>query len=72
MKIQEAVLPDWFQSLTDCDTNTETKQKRAMKSVDRTLTFLDSVLEKQRKSEVRDMRVLKQLNEKMFYFLKLM
>ncbi|XP_046577462.1 queuine tRNA-ribosyltransferase accessory subunit 2-like isoform X1 [Haliotis rubra] len=47
MKIQSAVQPDWCQALCDHDTNAESSRKRAVKSVDRTLSFLDQILQKQ-------------------------
>ncbi|CAL1545408.1 unnamed protein product [Lymnaea stagnalis] len=52
MKIQESFVPDWFQALSDGDTDKECGPKRLTKSVDRTLDFLDEVLEKKEKSEV--------------------
>ena len=52
MKVQEAIKPDWFQSMSDADTDQTSTRKRANKSVNRTLEFLENVLEKKRKSKV--------------------
>ena len=52
MKIQEAVLPDIFQCMSDGDTDNTSTRKRANKAVDRTLNFLDDILEKLKKSKV--------------------
>lgn len=51
IQLQEAVLPDWYECLCDSDTNKDSSKKRIAKSVDRTLTYLDQVLEKHSKSE---------------------
>ncbi|KAL3871143.1 hypothetical protein ACJMK2_039160 [Sinanodonta woodiana] len=51
MKIQEALLPDWYQALSDGDTSKDTSKKRAGKSVQRTLTFLDQIIERHSQSE---------------------
>lgn len=50
MAIQRALQPDWFQCLADGDTNAEVvSKKRAKKSVDRSLSFLDECLQLQEK-----------------------
>ncbi|XP_053381044.1 queuine tRNA-ribosyltransferase accessory subunit 2-like isoform X2 [Mercenaria mercenaria] len=51
VKLQEAVLPDLFQCMSDGDTDKTCTSKRARKSVDRTLNFLDDILEKVKKSQ---------------------
>jgi len=55
MAIQEALQPDWFQCLSDGEASCAeaTSIKRARKSVDRSLLFLDSCLRLQEDSEVR-------------------
>ncbi|NXU13841.1 QTRT2 ribosyltransferase, partial [Pardalotus punctatus] len=51
MDIQRAVQPDWFQCISDGDTiSGEAGRKRAKKSVDRSLSFLDVCLQLQEKS----------------------
>ncbi|XP_004373727.2 queuine tRNA-ribosyltransferase accessory subunit 2 isoform X1 [Trichechus manatus latirostris] len=54
MAIQQALQPDWFQCLSDGEASCAevTSIKRARKSVDRSLLFLDSCLQLQEKSEV--------------------
>lgn len=54
MAMQQALQPDWFQCLSDGEASFEeaTSTKRARKSVDRSLLFLDSCLKLQEKSEV--------------------
>ncbi|XP_006975816.1 queuine tRNA-ribosyltransferase accessory subunit 2 isoform X1 [Peromyscus maniculatus bairdii] len=54
MAIQEALQPDWFQCLSDGEASCAdaTSIKRARKSVDRSLQFLDSCLRLQEESEV--------------------
>ena len=52
MKVQEACQPDWYQALSDGDTNAESSRKRTGKAVDRTLQFLDQILERHGKSQV--------------------
>ncbi|XP_054830071.1 queuine tRNA-ribosyltransferase accessory subunit 2 [Eublepharis macularius] len=48
MTIQQALQPDWFQCLADGDTIAgEVSKKRAKKSVDRSLSFLDECLQLQ-------------------------
>ncbi|XP_007062147.3 queuine tRNA-ribosyltransferase accessory subunit 2 isoform X1 [Chelonia mydas] len=56
MSMQRALQPDWFQCLSDGDTiSGETSRKRAKKSVDRSLFFLDECLQLQEKSpELQD------------------
>ncbi|XP_038241156.1 queuine tRNA-ribosyltransferase accessory subunit 2 isoform X2 [Dermochelys coriacea] len=56
MSMQRALQPDWFQCLSDGDTiSGETSRKRAKKSVDRSLSFLDECLQLQEKSpELQD------------------
>ncbi|XP_066478428.1 queuine tRNA-ribosyltransferase accessory subunit 2 isoform X2 [Tiliqua scincoides] len=50
MAIQRALQPDWFQCLADGDTIAEeVSKKRAKKSVDRSLSFLDECLQMQEK-----------------------
>ncbi|ERE74853.1 queuine tRNA-ribosyltransferase subunit QTRTD1 [Cricetulus griseus] len=53
MAIQEALQPDWFQCLSDGEASCAeaTSIKRARKSVDRSLLFLDSCLRLQEESE---------------------
>lgn len=53
MKCQEAFRPTFYQALSDSDTDKNSGKKRAMKAVDRTLDFLDTILELHKKSEVR-------------------
>lgn len=54
MSMQQALKPNWFQCLSDGDTASgETSRKRAKKSVDRSLSFLDKCLELLEKSPVR-------------------
>ncbi|KAJ7320282.1 hypothetical protein JRQ81_019793 [Phrynocephalus forsythii] len=51
MAMQQAIRPDWFQCLSDGDTVAgEISKKRAKKSVDRSLSFLDECLHLQQKS----------------------
>ncbi|NWR85979.1 QTRT2 ribosyltransferase, partial [Furnarius figulus] len=51
MDIQRAIQPDWFQCISDGDTvSGEAGRKRAKKSVDRSLSFLDVCLQLQEKS----------------------
>uniref|UniRef100_A0A8D2LTG2 Queuine tRNA-ribosyltransferase accessory subunit 2 n=1 Tax=Varanus komodoensis TaxID=61221 RepID=A0A8D2LTG2_VARKO len=51
MAIQQVIQPDWFQCLSDGDTIAEViSKKRAKKSVDRSLSFLDECLQLQEKS----------------------
>ncbi|XP_042708678.2 queuine tRNA-ribosyltransferase accessory subunit 2 isoform X4 [Chrysemys picta bellii] len=51
MSMQRALQPDWLQCLSDGDTiSGETTRKRAKKSVDRSLSFLDECLQLQKKS----------------------
>ncbi|XP_066097452.1 queuine tRNA-ribosyltransferase accessory subunit 2 isoform X1 [Saccopteryx bilineata] len=54
MAIQEALQPDWFQCLSDGEVSCAeaTSIKRARKSVDRSLLFLDHCLRLQEESEV--------------------
>ncbi|XP_023573394.1 queuine tRNA-ribosyltransferase accessory subunit 2 isoform X2 [Octodon degus] len=54
MAIQQALQPDWFQCLSDGEASCEegTSIKRARKSVDRSLLFLDSCLRIQEESKV--------------------
>lgn len=55
MAIQQALQPDWFQCLSDGEASCAeaTSLKRARKSVDRSLLFLDDCLRLQEESEVR-------------------
>lgn len=54
MDIQRAIQPDWFQCISDGDTiSGEGGRKRAKKSVDRSLSFLDVCLQLLEKSPVR-------------------
>ena len=53
MRVQEAVKPDWYQALADTDTADENQRKRCRKGVDRTLQFLDAIIEKRHLSKVR-------------------
>ncbi|XP_035829348.1 queuine tRNA-ribosyltransferase accessory subunit 2 isoform X1 [Aplysia californica] len=52
MKVQEAFCPDWFQALSDGDTDKTCGKKRLLKAVDRTLDFLDDIVEMKNESEV--------------------
>lgn len=54
MAIQQALQPDWFQCLSDGEASCAeaTSIKRARKSVDRSLLFLDNCLRLQEESEV--------------------
>ncbi|KAF3827548.1 hypothetical protein GH733_003034 [Mirounga leonina] len=54
MAIQQTLQPDWFQCLSDGEASCEeaTSIKRARKSVDRSLLFLDNCLRLQEESEV--------------------
>lgn len=57
MDIQRAIQPDWFQCISDGDTiSGEVSRKRAKKSVDRSLSFLDACLQLLEKSPVRSQR----------------
>ncbi|XP_008766984.1 queuine tRNA-ribosyltransferase accessory subunit 2 isoform X5 [Rattus norvegicus] len=60
MAIQEALQPDWFQCLSDGEASCAeaTSIKRARKSVDRSLLFLDSCLRLQEDSEVLQKSVI--------------
>lgn len=54
MAIQRVIQPDLFQCLSDGDTVAgEVSRKRAKKSVDRSLSFLDECLQVQEKSPVK-------------------
>lgn len=58
VKCQEAFCPTFYQALSDSDTDKNSGKKRAMKAVDRTLDFLDTILELHKKSErLRDVGV---------------
>ncbi|XP_013911504.1 PREDICTED: queuine tRNA-ribosyltransferase subunit QTRTD1 [Thamnophis sirtalis] len=51
MDIQKAIQPDWFQCLSDGDTiSADISRKKAKKSVDRSLYFLDECLQLQENS----------------------
>ncbi|NXC42243.1 QTRT2 ribosyltransferase, partial [Penelope pileata] len=51
MDIQRAIQPDWFQCISDGDTiSGEVSRKRAKRSVDRSLSFLDACLQLLEKS----------------------
>lgn len=52
VKIQEAFRPDIYQALSDGDTDLKSAKKRTNKSVTRTLTYLDQILERVPKSEI--------------------
>ncbi|XP_062958822.1 queuine tRNA-ribosyltransferase accessory subunit 2 isoform X2 [Cynocephalus volans] len=60
MAIQQAFQPDWFQCLSDGEASCEeaTSLKRARKSVDRSLLFLDNCLRLQEESEVLQKSVI--------------
>ncbi|XP_029424038.1 queuine tRNA-ribosyltransferase accessory subunit 2 isoform X4 [Nannospalax galili] len=60
MAIQQALQPDWFQCLSDGEASCEevASIKRARKSVDRSLLFLDSCLRLQEESEVLQKSVI--------------
>ena len=53
IELQEAIQPDWFECLSDSDTNKESSRKRATKAVDRTLGFLDNIINKHKHSKVQ-------------------
>lgn len=55
MAIQQALQPDWFQCISDGEATCDeaTSIKRARKSVDRSLLFLDNCLKLQEESEVK-------------------
>ncbi|XP_048774159.2 queuine tRNA-ribosyltransferase accessory subunit 2-like isoform X2 [Ostrea edulis] len=58
IKCQEAFHPSFYQALSDADTDRKSGKKRAMKAVDRTLNFLDTILELHKKSQrLRDVGV---------------
>ena len=46
MAVQEAAHPTFYQCLSDADTDKESGRKRAGKAVDRTLSFLDRIIER--------------------------
>ncbi|XP_052831299.1 queuine tRNA-ribosyltransferase accessory subunit 2 isoform X2 [Octopus bimaculoides] len=50
MKSMEAMMPDFYQALSDGDTEQSSTAKRTKKSVDRTLDFLDEILQIHNKS----------------------
>ncbi|XP_007516376.1 queuine tRNA-ribosyltransferase accessory subunit 2 [Erinaceus europaeus] len=54
MAIQQALQPDWFQCLSDGEASCSeaTSTKRARKSVDRSLLFLDNCLKLQEESQI--------------------
>ncbi|XP_021380335.1 queuine tRNA-ribosyltransferase accessory subunit 2-like [Mizuhopecten yessoensis] len=52
VKVQEAFKPDMYQALSDGDTDLKAGKKRTNKSVTRTLTYLDDILERLPKSQV--------------------
>lgn len=57
MDIQRAIQADWFQCISDGDTiSGEGGRKRAKKSVDRSLSFLDGCLQLLEKSPVRSQK----------------
>ena len=58
IRLQEAILPDWYECLCDSDTNKDSSKKRTVKSVDRTLMYLDQVLERHKNSEVNSRVVI--------------
>uniref|UniRef100_F7HW84 Queuine tRNA-ribosyltransferase accessory subunit 2 n=1 Tax=Callithrix jacchus TaxID=9483 RepID=F7HW84_CALJA len=60
MAIQQALQPDWFQCLSDGEVSCKeaTSIKRARKSVDRSLLFLDNCLRLQEESEVLQKSVI--------------
>nr|XP_022325988.1 queuine tRNA-ribosyltransferase accessory subunit 2-like isoform X2 [Crassostrea virginica] len=51
VKCQESFQPTFYQALSDSDTDKNSGKKRATKAVDRTLNFLDDVLDLHKKSE---------------------
>ena len=52
MRVQAAIVPDVYQALCDCDTDGTSGKKRLLKSVERTLHFLDKCLEKHSVAQV--------------------
>ncbi len=52
MQIQEAFQPDFYQALCDADTDSNSSRKRCIKSMDRTLDFLDKIIDKHNEKEV--------------------
>nr|XP_005994929.1 PREDICTED: queuine tRNA-ribosyltransferase subunit QTRTD1 isoform X1 [Latimeria chalumnae]XP_014343261.1 PREDICTED: queuine tRNA-ribosyltransferase subunit QTRTD1 isoform X1 [Latimeria chalumnae] len=59
ISMQQALQPDWYQCMADSDVMGEgVSQKRARKSVDRTLAFLDECLQLQQKSKTLNSEVI--------------
>ncbi|KAL4218928.1 Queuine tRNA-ribosyltransferase subunit qtrtd1 [Mactra antiquata] len=54
----EAMIPDWFQSMSDADTDSTSTNKRAGKAVERTIKFLDLILENLKTSKTLEKSVL--------------
>ncbi|KAK3087755.1 hypothetical protein FSP39_010196 [Pinctada imbricata] len=52
MKIQEAACPTIYTALSDSDTDAQSGKKRCTKAVDRTLGFLDDIVDRHRKSKI--------------------
>ena len=52
LKIQEAFQADIYQSLCDSDTPPNSSKKRIRKSVERSLSFLEKIMENRSKNEV--------------------
>lgn len=53
MSTIEAMHPDWYQAMADTDIDQNSAEKRLNKSVERTLSYLDSCLEVHANSTVR-------------------
>ena len=53
MDMQEALQPDLYEAMADCDTDDRTPTKRAEKAKLRSLDWLDACLDRHAKSEVR-------------------
>jgi len=47
MRLIAACCPDWYESLSDSDTQRDSSRKRVSRAVDRTLTYLDACIDMQ-------------------------
>jgi len=52
MRLIAACSPDWYESLSDSDTQSDSSRKRVRRSVDRTIAYLDACIEMQTKLPV--------------------
>ena len=64
MRVVSACRPDFYQAMSDGDTDRDASNKRVTKAVDRTLNFLDSVLDLHHKSEVLSLLNSKKVQKK--------